>query len=189
MISKTQMSILAPLLLTAASVSLENVAVTFTTIESFIRVIGYEGSYNLNMSLQLRTFQEEGVLMFHKFSSQGHLKIFLHEGQLKADSVSSGTQAPLTILEHYDTWLSDGEWHSIQFYIAHARAGLSINSHTVTGSLPSQIRTGGAVCSLVRPLSYLSFCRQLLQHWRRAAWRGGIYWVHEEPGGGWGVQE
>ena len=189
MISKNQMNILAPLLLTAVSVSLENMEVTFTTSESFIRVVGYEGSYNLNMSFQLRTFQEEGILVFHKFSSQGYLKIFLHGGQLKAEIVSSETQTPLTTLEHFDTGLSDGEWHSIQFYIAHARAGLSINSHTVTGSLPSQIRTGGAVCSLVRPLSYLSFCRQLLQHWRRAAWRGGIYWVHEEPGGGWGAQE
>ena len=141
------------------------------------------------MSIQLRTWQDEGVIVFHKFSSQGYLKIFLHEGQLKAEVVSSDSEEPLTTLEHYDTGLSDGEWHRIQFYIAQARAGLSINSHTVTGSLPSQIRTGGAVCSLVRSLSYLSFCRQLLQHWRRAAWRGGIYWVHEEPGGGWGAQE
>ena len=171
------------------SVSLENAEVTFTTSDSFMRVVGYEGSYNLNMSLQLRTWQDEGVIVFHKFSSQGYLKIFLHEGQLLAEIMSSGPETPLTILEHYDTGLSDGEWHSIQFYIAQARAGLSINSHTVTGSLPSQIRTGGAVCSLVRSLSYLSFCRQLLQHWRRAAWRGGIYWVHEEPGGGWGAQE
>ena len=189
MISNKQISILAPLLLTAVSVSLENVAVTLRTSESFIRVVGYEGSYNLNMSLQMRTFQEQGVLVFHKFSSQGYLKIFLHEGQLLAEIMSSGPERPLTTLEHYNTGLSDGEWHSIQFYIAQARAGLSINSHTVTGSLPSQIRTGGAVCSLVRSLSYLSFCRQLLQHWRRAAWRGGIYWVYEEPGGGWGAQE
>jgi hypothetical protein len=183
------MIILVLLGITAVSVSIPNEEVTFQTSESFMRVVGYEGSYNLNMSLLLRTWQEEGVIVFHKFSSQGYLKIFLHEGQLLAEIMSSGPETPLAILEHYDTGLSDGEWHSIQFYIDHARAGLSINSHTVTGSLPSQIRTGGAVCSLVRPLSYPSFCRRLLQHWRRAAWRGGIYWVHEEPGGGWGAQE
>ena len=188
MISEMQTYIFAALLLTL-SVTLENEVVTFTTSESFVRVVGYEGSYNLNMSFQLRTWQEEGVIVFHKFSSKGYLKIFLNEGQLKAEIVSSDPQTPVTTLEHYDTLVNDGEWHSIEFYIAQARAGLSINSHTVTGSLPSQIRTGGAVCSLVRSLSYLSFCRQLLQHWRRAAWRGGIYWVYEEPGGGWGVQE
>ena len=148
-----QVCIFSALLLTAVHVSLENMAVTFTNRESFIRVVGYEGSYNLNISLQLRTFQEEGVIVFHKFSSQGYLKIFLNDGQLKAEIVSSETQTPLTTLEFYDTLVNDGEWHSIQFYIAQARAGLSINSHTVTGSLPSQIRTGGAVCSIVRSLS------------------------------------
>jgi hypothetical protein len=188
MISAMQTNICAVLLL-PLSVTLENEAMTFTTSDSFVRVVGYEGSYNMNISLQLRTWQDEGVIVFHKFSSKGYLKIFLHEGQLKTEIMSSDPQTPLTTLEHYGTGLSDGEWHSIQFYIAHARAGLSINSHTVTDSLPTPIRTGGAVCSLVRPLSYLSFCRQLLQHWRRAAWRGGIYWVHDEPGGGWGAQE
>ena len=80
-----QVCIFSALLLTAVHVSLENVVVTFTTSESFIRVVGYEGSYNLNMSLQLRTWQDEGVIVFHKFSSQGYLKIFLHEGQLLAE--------------------------------------------------------------------------------------------------------
>jgi hypothetical protein len=183
------MSILLLLGLTAVSVSIPNEEVTFQTSNIFIRVFGYEGSYNMNMSFQLRTWQEEGVIVFHKFSSKGYLKIFLHDGQLKAKIVSSDPQTPLTTLEHYDTLVNDGEWHSMQFYIAHARAGLSINSHTVTESLPAQIRTGGAFSSLARPLAYLSFLRKHLQHWRRAAWRGGIYWVHEEPGGGWGAQE
>ena len=153
MIFKRKNLIFALLLVMAVNVSLENVVVTFTTSDSFIRVVGYEGSFNMNMSLQIRTFQEEGVLVFHKFSSQGYLKIFLDEGHIKAEIVSSAPQTPLTILEHYDTLLSDGEWHIIQLYIAQAQAGLSINSLTVTGSLPSQIRTGLAVCSLARPLS------------------------------------
>ena len=137
-----QMSILKLFVLTAVGFSFPNEEVSFQTSESFVRVVGYEGSYNLNMSLQLRTWQEEGVIVFHKFSSQGYLKIFLHEGQIKAEIASSETKTPLTILEHYDTLVNNGEWHSIQFYIAHAQAGLSINSLNVMGSLPSQIRTG-----------------------------------------------
>ena len=136
------MIILVLLSLTAVSVSFPNEEVTFQTSESFMRVVGYEGSYNMNITLQLRTWQEEGVLVFHKFSSQGYLKIFLHEGQIKAEIASSETKTPLTILEHFDTLVNDGEWHSIQFFIAQTRAGLSINSLKVTGSLPSQIRTG-----------------------------------------------
>jgi hypothetical protein len=173
--------------ITAVCVSFPNDEVTFQTSDSFMKVVGYEGSYNLNMSFQVRTWQEEGVMVFHKFSSRGYLKIFLHGGQLKAEIVSSDQNTPLTTLEHYDTVVNDGEWQSIEFYITQEIAGLSINSLTVTGSLSLQIRTGGAVCSLVR--SYHPFCRQLLHYWGRAAWRGGIHWVYEESGGGWGVQE
>ena len=109
-----QMSILKLIVLTAVGFSYPNEEVTFQTSESFVRVVGYEGSYNMNMSLQLRTWQEEGVLVFHKFSSKGYLKIFLHQGQLKADILSSESQTPLTTLEHYDTLVNDGELHSIQ---------------------------------------------------------------------------
>ena len=107
-----QTYIVATLLLTL-SATLENEIVTFKTSESFVRVVGYEGSYNLHMSFQLRTWQEEGVIVFHKFSSKGYLKIFLHEGQLKAETMSSDPKTPLTTLEPYDTLVNDGEWHSI----------------------------------------------------------------------------
>ena len=191
MVVKIQI-LFATLRVMSVSVSMQNEAVTFTTSDSFVRVIGYEGSYNMNMSFQLRTWQEEGVVVFHKFSSSGHLKIFLHEGRLMAEVVSSGggtPLTPLTTLEHYDTLVNDGGWHSVQFYIAQTQVGLSINSRTITGSLPSQVRTGGA-CSLVRYVSYTTpLCRQLLQHWRRAAWTAGIYRVYEEHHGGWRVQE
>ena len=106
-----QNNIFAVLLL-PLSVTLENEDVTFTTGDSFVRVVGYEGSYNMNMSLQIRTWQEEGVIVFHKFSSKGYLKIFLHEGQLKAEIVSSDQKTPLTTLEHYDTGLESGTAYS-----------------------------------------------------------------------------
>ena len=109
-----QMSIMKLIVLIAVGFTYQNEEVTFQTSESFVRVVGYEGSYNMNMSLQLRTWQDEGVLVFHKFSSKGYLKIFLHQGQLKADILSSESQTPLTTLEHYDTLVNDGELHSIQ---------------------------------------------------------------------------
>ena len=152
MVAKEQILLVMHSLATL-SVSVHNEAVTFTTSDSFVRVVGYEGSYNMNMSLQLRTWQEEGVVVFHKFSSKGHLKIFLHEGRLRAEVVSEGGGTPLTTLEHYDALVPDGGWHSVQLYIAQTAVGLSICGRTITGSLPSQVRTGGA-CSLVRYVSY-----------------------------------
>ena len=143
MVAKEQILLVMHSLATL-SVSVHNEAVTFTTSDSFVRVVGYEGSYNMNMSLQLRTWQEEGVVVFHKFRSKGHLKIFLHEGRLRADVVSEGGGTPLTRIEHYDTLVNDGAWHSIQFYIAQIQVSLSINSQTIMDRLPTQVRTGGA---------------------------------------------
>ena len=31
----------------------------------------------MNFSVRLRTYQEGGLIMFHKFSSDGHMKMFL----------------------------------------------------------------------------------------------------------------
>ena len=82
----------------------ENV-VGFLSGESFVRVVGYEGAYNLNVGLkvrhwwsihlmlvswtlhllviQVRTWHEDGQLVYHKFSSSGHLKLHLFGGILR----------------------------------------------------------------------------------------------------------
>ena len=86
MIFKIQMTKLAAFLLSFLSATSESDVVTFTTSDSFVRVVGYEGSYNMNLSMQIKTWQQEGVLVFHKFSSKGYLKILLHGGQLKLRS-------------------------------------------------------------------------------------------------------
>ena len=127
--------------------------------------------------------------MFHKFSSRGFLKIFLHEGRMRAEVVSEAGGSPLTSIEHYDTLLNDGKWHMLQFYIMQNQVGLSINGQTSTGSLPAQVRTGGDYLRIVMYRSYLLLFRQLLQHWRRVAWRARVCWVSEKPHGGRRVQE
>ena len=62
---KIETNILTILSLSSLSLTLENEKLTFTSSESFVRVVGYEGSYNMNISLQIRTWQEDGVLVFH----------------------------------------------------------------------------------------------------------------------------
>ena len=107
-------SLLRFIILISSVLSLEEEELTFTTNESFVVVVGYEGSYNMNMSLQVKTWQEEGVLVFHKFSSVGHLKIFLQEGHLVAEIVTSEEDIPRTTLDHYQTLLSDGGYLKIK---------------------------------------------------------------------------
>ena len=141
-ISHTMQSILTSLILISSVLTLKDEELTFPTSDSFVVVVGYEGSYNMNMSLQVKTWQGEGVLVFHKFSSVGHLKIFLQEGHLVAEIVSEEEDSPRTTLEHYNTLLSDGAWHHVQFFIDKTVVGLAIDSNHVTDTLHSLIRTG-----------------------------------------------
>ena len=151
MISKTEMNILTLLSFSLLSLSLEDEAVTFTTSESFVRVVGYEGSYNVNLSLQIKTWQKDGVVMFHKFSSAGYLKLFLESGHCKAHVVLSEEGTSVTTLEDYMTDVSDGVWHKIHFFIDQTQARLTISNKTVTNTLPSQIRTGDKRKGAVKP--------------------------------------
>ena len=52
------------------------VPVTFKNKGSFVRLTGYvEGSYSLNVRFEFRTYQENGLLMFHRFSSEGFVQV------------------------------------------------------------------------------------------------------------------
>ena len=134
--------LLAVIILISSVLTMEDKELTFTSSDSFVVVVGYEGSYNMNISLQVKTWQEEGVLVFHKFSSVGHLKIFLQEGHLVAEIVTAEEDSPRTTIKHYQTLLSDGAWHYVQLYIERTVVGLIIDSNQVTDTLPSLIRTG-----------------------------------------------
>ena len=141
-ISHTMQSILTSLILISSVLTLKDEELTFPTSDSFVVVVGYEGSYNMNMSLQVKTWQGEGVLVFHKFSSVGHLKIFLQEGHLVAEIVSEEEDGPMTTIKHYNTLLSDGSWHYVRFYIDKTGVGLVVDNNQVADTLPSLIRTG-----------------------------------------------
>ena len=39
-----------------------------------LNFLGYEGSTKMNVSLQLRTFQQTGTVLYHKFSSEGYVR-------------------------------------------------------------------------------------------------------------------
>ena len=51
-------------------------------ISGFIKKFSFQGSTNLNFSVKLRTYQQEGTIMFHKMSSTGYMKLFLQVNSL-----------------------------------------------------------------------------------------------------------
>ena len=51
------------------------IPVTFLTPQSYAKLRGYEGVRSLNVSLSFRTYEEEGLLLFHQFTTDGHVKV------------------------------------------------------------------------------------------------------------------
>ena len=62
-----------------------------------VKILGYEGSDNLNISLQFRTFESSGLLLFHQFISGGYLCIIIKEGVVMADLMMNHSQPRLTM--------------------------------------------------------------------------------------------
>nr|CAD7572109.1 unnamed protein product [Timema californicum] len=87
------------------------IPVTFLTQISYARLKGYEGVRSLNVSFSFRTYEEDGLLLFHEFLSKGQVKLFLDDGKIKVDLVTSGN--PRTILDNYDETFNDGRWHTV----------------------------------------------------------------------------
>ena len=51
------------------------VPVTFLTTDAHVKLKGYEALESLTVSFEFRTFEEDGVLMYHKFYSDGYVKV------------------------------------------------------------------------------------------------------------------
>lgn len=52
--------------------------VTFLREGSYAKLKGYAGSNTLNISLEFRTYENHGLLIYHKFNTEGHVKVTAH---------------------------------------------------------------------------------------------------------------
>ena len=64
------------------------VPVTFLTANSYAKLPGYEGVNKLNISLDFRTFEENGLLAYHRFTSPGFVRMYLELGKIKGNKIS-----------------------------------------------------------------------------------------------------
>ena len=121
-------------------------SVTFSTNHSAVKILGYEGSYHLNISLELRTFEPSGVLLFHQFISGGSLCLSVRNGLVTASMVgrshSQHSQHIMT-MDSY-THVSDGDWHRVVFGVERGGGGarLGVDREVMTQMFGTQIRTG-----------------------------------------------
>jgi hypothetical protein len=59
--------------------------VTFRTEGAFLETLGAEGRPRLNVSLELRTHQDDGLLLFHQLGARGHVRLGLTDGRIGAE--------------------------------------------------------------------------------------------------------
>ncbi|KAG9508924.1 Neurexin-4, partial [Fragariocoptes setiger] len=102
-------------------------SITFMTSESYLRVEGYQLQY-MNCSFEFRTFDQDGVLLYSKFSSGGFVKLYLQDGHFFASV--QGDSGPVVIIEPVDKVLNDGSWHSAQIYAKESAIFLTIDGIT-----------------------------------------------------------
>lgn len=115
--------------------------VTFLTRGSYAKLKGYEGIKQMNVSFLFRTYEDRGVMMYHDFTSQGYVKIYLEDGKVKVE-IKTGNN-PRAILDNYDEQFNDGRWHSLVLTIATNSLVLDINQRPMRTTRILSMSTGG----------------------------------------------
>ena len=129
-------------------------SVMFISTTTAVKILGYEGSDNLNISLQLRTFESSGLLLFHHLISGGYLCLSIKEGVVMADMILNHS---LTIKSF--TPVNDGDWHEVGIVIERNTdvAMLRVDKEIRMEKIRMKIRTGRKVYNLLIPLLDLMF--------------------------------
>ncbi|CAH1134406.1 unnamed protein product [Ceutorhynchus assimilis] len=103
------------------------VPVTFTNAQSYAKLKGYEGMSSMNASFYFRTYEDNGVMMYHAFSSSGFVAIYLEQGKIKVELVTPGN--PKVVFDNYQETFNDGRWHVLV---------LSIKTNDITFSVDNR---------------------------------------------------
>ena len=118
-----------------------SVPVTFKNRKSHVRLTGYEGSTQMNVSLEFRTFEENGLLIYHRFSSAGFIKLFLEDARIKVIIVAS--DMPKVELDNFDQTYNDGKWHQVEISLGKDKAVLTVDHIPMDTRRRLNVATGG----------------------------------------------
>ncbi|XP_046819810.1 neurexin-4 isoform X2 [Vespa crabro] len=92
------------------------IPISFLTPGSYARLKGYEGISSLNVSLGFRSYEDRGIILYHRFTSPGYVKLFLEQGKLKIEIETKGNSK--VILDNFDEKFNDGKWHQVILTVA-----------------------------------------------------------------------
>ncbi|BES95349.1 Hypothetical protein NTJ_08158 [Nesidiocoris tenuis] len=114
--------------------------VTFLTSESYARLKGYEGISAFNVSFAFRTYEQDGLLMYHKFISKGDIKLFLEKGKIKV--AIQTMDFPAIELDNFDERFDDGRWHQTMVTISRDNLVLTVDNRPMRTTRKLEMTTG-----------------------------------------------
>ncbi|KAL0832456.1 hypothetical protein ABMA28_000688 [Loxostege sticticalis] len=116
------------------------VPVTFLKEGSYAKLRGYSGGNALNISLEFRTYENHGLIIYHKFKTEGHVKVFLEEGKVKVELDTPGS--PRVKLDNYAEKFNDGRWHALMLTMAADSLVLALDYRPVRTTKKLRFLTG-----------------------------------------------
>ncbi|CAG9837466.1 unnamed protein product [Diabrotica balteata] len=116
------------------------VPVTFKTQHSFAKLKGYEGSTTMNSSFAFRTYEDNGLMLYHAFSTSGYVAIYLEAGKLKVELVSPNN--PKVAFDNYEEQFNDGRWHTVVLTISTNKIVFSVDYRPMVTTRVLKIVTG-----------------------------------------------
>ncbi|KAK4880887.1 hypothetical protein RN001_004206 [Aquatica leii] len=114
---------------------------TFLTPDSYARLKGYEGVSSLNASFAFRTYEESGLMLYHAFSSSGHVAVYLEDGKIKVELITPNN--PQINLDNFDETFNDGRWHTVVLTIGVNSMILSVDYRPMKTTRFLKMSTGG----------------------------------------------
>ncbi|XP_069969361.1 neurexin-4 isoform X3 [Penaeus vannamei] len=103
-----------------------DLTMTFLKREAHLRYPAFEDQRSINVSVEFRTYEESGVLIYHKFSNTGYFKLYLEDGKVKVVISSSKTPGKV-VLDNFDVTYNDGQWHKAMFTVAENSMELTVD--------------------------------------------------------------
>ncbi|KAG8190720.1 hypothetical protein JTE90_024856 [Oedothorax gibbosus] len=100
------------------------IPVTFVTSEAHLKLSGYKQAV-MNCSFDFRSFNEDGLLLYNKFSQNGFVKVYIEKGKIKIEL--QGENTPKVTTQASDRYLSDGLWHRILLILQKNRIELHVD--------------------------------------------------------------
>ncbi|XP_021952537.1 neurexin-4 isoform X2 [Folsomia candida] len=114
-----------------------------TNVKNFIKLKGYEGIGTLNVTFEMRTWVDFGVVFYHKFTSRGFCKLYFEKSKFLIE-VQQPDTSPRLVLDNFPNELfNEGLWHRVIFSITTNSIVLSVDERVVRTSRLIKIHTGG----------------------------------------------